>query len=359
MADNVGTYDISSLFDTRFAALSAAEFGFDNINEIFAQQLAFWNGDVTGALAALTMQTIDRQGITGSSTSVRGIEVDEFGRGRTKKDAPGSTVAAPLDRLVYPLGKTSMWLLNAKVADLGQYFQSVQAAHLRDLRQRLKIAIFTSVNRTYLDLNIDNVSLSIKAFVNADGEPIPDSPQDGEVFDPATHDHYLANATLTAAQFQALIDTVAEHSVAADLIVVINRADAAAVSALTGFIPAANQRIEVFRNTTDPDVPFVRDDRTKTSDKYIGSFDIADVWVKPWGIANYHFCYDTNAPRPLMYRQHESGAAQGLRQKQTFVLDPITVDFFEALFGFGVMTRTNGAVLQSDNGTYVDPTITG
>jgi len=359
MADNVGTYDISSLFQARFAAQSAAEFGFDNINDIFAQQLAFWNGDVTAALSALAMQTVERQGITGSSTSVRGVEVDEYGRGRTKKDAPGSTVAAPLDRLVYPLGKTSMWLLNATVQDIGQYFQSVQAAHLRDLRQRMKVSIYTSVNRAYADLNIDDVSLSIKAFLNADGSAIPDSPQDGASFNPATHDHYLAEAALSATGLQSLITTVAEHSVSADLVTVINRADVAAFSALSGFIPAANQRIQVFRNNSDPDVPFIRDDRTRTSDKYIGSFDISDVWVKPWGIADYPFCYDANAPKPLMYRQHKSGIAQGLRQKQVFMYDPLTVDFFETYFGFGVMTRTNGAVLYTAGGAYVDPTITG
>ena len=357
MADNVGTFDIGTLFETRFQATSAADFGFDNINEIFAQQLAFWNAEVTAALGALTMQTTDRQGISGGSTSVRGIKLDEYGRGRTKKDRPGSTVAAPLDRLGYPLGKTSMWLLNAMTTDLGQYFQSVQAAHLRDLRQEMKIAIFTSVNRTFVDINVDDISLGIKAFINADGSDIPDSPQDGESFDPAVHDHYVGSATLTAAALTAIIDNVAEHSVAADINVIINRADIAAFVALTGFLPAQNSRIEVFRDTGEPDVPFVRDDRTRTSDKYIGTFGIADVWVKPWGIEDYAFAYDRNAPKPLMYRQHVN--AIGLRQLQAFEFNPLTVDFFEALFGFGVMTRTNGAVLFFTNATYADPVIVG
>lgn len=357
MADNVGTFDISTLFDTRFQ--SAGEFDFDNLNAIFAQQLAFWNADVSAALSQLTLPTTERQGISGSSTSVRGIKLDEFGKGRTKKDQPGSTVAAPLDRYGYPLGKTTMWLLNAKPMDLGQYFQSVQTAHLRDLRMEMKIAIFTSINRTFIDINVDEISLGVKAFLNADGAAIPDSPQDGEVFDPATHDHYLAQATFLAAGVNLLIDTVAEHSVAADIVCIINKADVTAWQGLTGFLPAANQRIEIFRDTDEPDVPFIRDDRTKTSDKFIGTFGIADVWVKPWGIAEYTFCYDRNAPKALMYRQHENGSAQGLRQTQTFSYNPLTVDFFEALFGFGVLTRTNGAVLQSDNATYVDPTITG
>ncbi len=359
MADNVGTYDISSLFDTRFAGGSAADFGFDNINAIFAQQLAFWNGEVSMALSQLVMPTTERQGISGSSTSVRGIKLDEYGKGRGKKDAPGSTVAAPLDRYSYPLGKTSMWLLNAKVIDLGQYFQSVQAAYLRDLRMEMKMAIFNSANRTYIDINKDNVSLSIKAFVNADGEPIPDSPQDGAVFDPDTHDHYLATASLVDANGLSLVATVAEHSVAADLVIILNRADLAAWQALASFTPAQSSRIEIFRDTAADDVPFIRDDRTKTSDKFVGTYDIADVWVKPWGISAYPMCYDRNAPKSLMYRQHESGTAQGLRQTQEFTLNPFTLDFYEALFGFGVLTRTNGAVLYTGGGAYVDPTITG
>lgn len=357
MSDNVGTYSIDNLFESRFAAQSAAEFGFDNINEIFAQQLAFWNEEVTMSLSDLAMSTIERQGIAGSSTSVRGVKLDEFGRGKGKLDKPGATVAFPLDRFGYPLGKTSMWLLNAKVPDLGQFFQSVQTAHLRDLRQELKIAMFTSVNKAFVDLNVDNVSLTVKRFLNADGDQIPDSPQDGSSFNPDTHDHYLANATLDVAALNGLIDTVIEHSVNGDLVVNINRADIAAFQGLTGFVNAQSTRIEVFRDTTRDDVPFVRDDRGKTSNKFVGVFGVADVWVKPWGIANYAMCYDRNAPKPLGYRRH-SGQI-GLTQKQLVSIDPIAVNFFEALFGFGVMTRTNGAVLQFDNASYVDPTILG
>lgn len=354
MANETGTYGVQELIEARFTTL--AEFGFNRIGEILRQDLAAYNATTSEMLADLARTSTDRQGINGSSTSVEGREIDEYGSGRTKVDRPGSTVAFPLRRFAYPTGWTSRFMRNATVNDVLITMQQVQQAFVRDLRKHMKQAMYVSSNFTWTDLNVDNLALGqVKRFLNADGDPIPNSPQDGASFDGSTHTHYIANATLDVASANALIDTVAEHSVEADIQVNINRADVATWTALTGFVQAILPQVAAPIRGTDATV---RLDRAVTSNRYIGSFGSSDVWVKPWAIANYALAYDRNAPVPLVYRVDEGpGSVQGLQLVQDFMLNPITVNFWEALFGFGVETRTNGAVLQFDNGTYVDPTI--
>ena len=46
----------------------------------------------------------------------------------------------------------------------------------------------------------------------------------------------------------------------------------------------------------------------------IGIFHGAEVWVKPWAIANFAFAWDAASPqKPLVFRQRTQTSLQGLR----------------------------------------------
>ena len=357
MANDTGIYSIAELLNSRFASDLAVGFGFETITDILRQDLTQWNAQVTDQMSSLAMITTDRQGLTGTSTGMKGSKLDEFGSGKTKVERPGATGGFPLDRYGYPVGWTQRYMRMATVSDLAIKAQQVQQAFLRDIRFELRVAIFTSSNRSKNDIHVDNQTISVKAFLNADGDPIPDSPQDGTAFDGSTHTHYLAEAAFSAAGAVSLIDTVIEHSTNADLQVVIHRADASdwiALENTDGWVPADNIRIdEPARGGST-----TRLVRNTTSNRYIGSLNEADVWVKPWGLPGYSFCYDAMAPKPLGYRQDVTTGFQGLVLVQDLFLNPLTTQFFEALFGVGALTRTNGAVIQHTNATYQDPTFT-
>jgi hypothetical protein len=85
---------------------------------------------------------------------------------------------------------------------------------------------------------------------------------------------------------------------------VINRTDEAAFRALTGFQAYQDPRIALANNVARREAP--RLDITRLDDRAIGIFNAAEVWVKPWAIANYMFAYDQTAEqKPLVLRTRD------------------------------------------------------
>lgn len=352
MTQLTGTYDISTLLATRFQ--SAAEFGLDTIQQVLANDIAAHNTIVTQMVSDMCEPTTDRQRIYGSSTDGDMNEVDEYGAAPTQVNRPGSTVGFPLRLFQFNLGWTAKFMQVATPADLAIGVQSAEKAHLRGIQLQLKRAIFRNTNYTFNDHLIDKVDLGVKRFVNADSAVIPNGPN-GEVFDGVTHDHYQAEASLTAVFLTAIIDNVIEHGHGNSVRVAINKADEAAVRALTGFVAYPDPRI-IYRNS---DTPGQTLDISRLDNRAIGIFAGSEVWVKSWAIDNYPFVWDAGDPnKPLAFRQRAQTALQGLRIAAENDDYPLQARFMEAEFGIGVWTRTNGAVLKTDNATWSDPTIT-
>lgn len=353
MATNTGTYDISSLLNFR-GPETAAEFGLDTIAEVLAADLEAWNSMVTDMVTDMAEVTDDRQRVYGTSHGGEMQETDEYGRTSTQKAEVGDTVGFPLRLFQYNLGWTAKYLEVARPSDMAGQQIAAQDAHWRRIQREIKRAIYGSSNYDYRDHLIDNVVLSIKRFVNADGAGIPNGPN-GEVFDGATETHYLANNGWTAGTLAAAINDVIEHGHGGLVKVAINKADETAVRALTGFEAYPDPRI-VYRAT---DTPGKTLDISRLDNRAIGIFEGAEVWVKSWVLDNYPFIWDSDSPKkPLAMRQRTQTTLQGLRLAAENSDYPLLVKFMEAEFGFGVWTRTNGAVLYTGGGSYVNPTIT-
>jgi hypothetical protein len=285
------------------------------------------------------------------------VEVDEYGRSETQVTTTGSTVNFPLRLFQHSIGWTRKYMERATVRDIAVQTAGAQKAHLKRLRYDIKRALFLSSNYTYSDHLVDRVSLSVKRLVNADSAAIPDGP-DGGSFTASSHTHYNANATLTTTALDAAISDLVEHGHGSRVVAVVNYADAASFTALTGFVSATPTYIQApaynVATTT------ARTDLGNQYDRLLGYYNAAEVWVKPWGIANYVFLYDADDPgKPLMFRQRNvAGPLQGLRLAAELDTYPLYSKFFEAEFGFGVWTRTNGVVLRYNDASYADPTIT-
>jgi hypothetical protein len=73
----------------------------------------------------------------------------------------------------------------------------------------------------------------------------------GEVF-ATSHNHYLANATLTTTVATNLITAVQEHYNSGQPVVVINSADEATWRALTGFVALVDPRVTLNANANQP-----------------------------------------------------------------------------------------------------------
>lgn len=353
MAPQVGTYAIADLLAVRFQSVN--DFGTNTVVEVLQNDLATHNAIVNEMVMDMAAPTTDTQDVYGTGATGEMVEVDEFGRSETQKAAPGSTTAYPLRLYQFGIGWTRKWLQNATPADLAQRQLSAEQAHLRALRIAMKRAIFNNTNYSYTDHLVNNVSLAVKRLVNADSASIPDAP-DGGTFNSATHTHYDASASLTTTVVDNAITDLIEHGHGAQVTIAVNYANASSFTALTGFVAAVPTYVQTpAYNVTIPDV---RTDLGNQYNRLLGYYGAAEVWVKPWGIANYFLTWDRAAAgKPLKYRQR-AGGPTGLQIAAPLDGYPLYAEFMEAEFGFGVWTRTNGVVTQFNNASFQNPTIT-
>lgn len=345
-----GALDIASL--QAATNVSAIEFGQEDIARVLAADNAAFSAVVADMLADLAETSNQKLRLVGNSLGGNAVEVDEFGNSPTQKDVPGYFVGFPLRRIQFAIGWTQQYLKNATPADLAVRNNIAQGAHLRRARYELQRAIYTPTNSTFTDHLVDKAPLPVKAFINADSSPMANGPN-GETFDGATHTHYDGVVSLTAAALTALINDVAEHRNGASVRVCINIADAATVSALPGFVPL---QVPYVNLNTAANQPNERLDITKLDNRQIGWFGAAEVWTKPWAVANYAVAYDYSAPaKPLVRRVEQND--RGMHIAATNESHPLVAEFMEWFHGFGAWNRTALAVLRFNNSTYAAPTL--
>ena len=352
---NTGTYDLATLAANRFQ--SAAEFGIDKIATVLAQDLAAHNIIMQDLLAEFVEYTTDRQRIYGASLTGDMTQVDEYGRSATQRQLPGSTVGFPLHMFQFAIGWTEKWMQIKTPADVATGITVAKKAHLRNIQKEVKKALMLAANYTHVDYLVDGVTLGAKRLINADSQAIPDGPN-AEIYDGATHTHYLARVggALALSDVLLLVNTVVEHGHGGMVKIAINRADENTWRALTGtngFQAYVDPRIN-FRNTDTPNGLL---DISRLDNRAIGIIGSAELWVKPWVPAGYSLAWDSSGPKPLCFRERAQDGLRGLRIAATNSTFPLTAQYMESEFGMGVWNRTNGAVLYAGGVTYVDPTI--
>jgi hypothetical protein len=350
---NLGILTMSDMLKERFQ--TPVQLGLDTIQRSLQADLAIHNRIVNDITQTFADTTSDRRRRYGVSSQLEFLTADEFTRAHTQKVITGSEVEFPMDGFQAAVGWTAQFFKNKSVADMAATQVAAKVGHVARIRSQLQKAIFGSSNFSTFDYRVDNVQLDVKRFVNADGAPIPMGPN-GETFNASTHTHYLFHDTLDNASAHALVQTVLEHHNDGQIRVFINSADEAAWRALADFKPYVDARLTIPITTSNPTT---RLDPFKTNDRAIGLFDAAEVWVKPWALSNYAVAMDIATPmKPLALRTRDGGGAR-LDTVGTNVLFPLQADYMESEFGFGVWTRTNGAVLYHAAGAvaYVDPVI--
>lgn len=349
---NLGILSMQDMLRNRFQ--TPVQLGLDTIARSLQADLAIHNRILQDLVSTFAVTTADRRRRYGVSSALQFLTADEFTRAHTQKVITGSEVEFPLDGFQAAIGWTAMFFQNKTVADMAATQVAAKVGHINAIKRRLQLAIFGATNYSFFDYRLDDIQLDVKRFVNADGAPIPMGPN-GEQFNAATHTHYLWTNGLTNAGAHALVDTVFEHHNSSGLKVYINIGDASAWQALADFKPYTDTRI-IPADTTDRAAG--RLDPFNPGDRAIGIFGPAEVWVKPWGVLNYSVCLATDTDlKPLAMRTRDGGAPR-LITVATNVLFPLQADYMESEFGFGVWTRTNGAVYYhaAAAAAYVEPT---
>jgi hypothetical protein len=351
-----GAFGTLSTLDTLASIRqSVIEFGEDRAWESISIALAAHNAQVEEMLGDLVEKTTDARRAYGTSDAKTMQELDQWGQGDAQKISAGVAIDFPLRRYGDSLQWTRQWMMSNSVQQLAAEVAAVMDADRLNFQRQVKRAIYGPTNTTFIDKlgRTANISLNIKAFLNADGAAIPVGPN-GEVFNGASHTHYLATASLTAANLAALILTVQEHVNTGIPEVYINSADEAAVRALTGFVPAMDPRLIVATTVT---LPTQRLDVSNLYNRMIGYFGAAEIWIKPWILASYFVATVDGQPPPLVMRTPTFG---GLDQLSLMAEDeryPLRARTYERQFGIAPWQRAGLGVLYTGGGAYVSPSI--
>jgi hypothetical protein len=356
MALKVGTFDVSSTFAARMSAIpNFNDQNMDRVQQALDQELFAHNTLMLQMTEELCDITTDRLRTYGAASGGSMLKVDEYGRGPTQISVPGDTAGFPLHKYQYAIGWTDTWFKTKTPIDLAIQVQAAEVADKKAVIYEIKSALMLSGNYTFYDHLVDNISLAVKRLVNADSASIPTGPN-GEAFVGSSHTHYNGYASLTAANMLDNINDVVEHGFGGAVRAYISTSNEAAVRALTGFSPYLDPRLMVGAVAANQ-VNQPRLDITRLDNRAIGIFGPAEVWVKPWMIADYQFVFDSAGPKPLAFRQRDQAVMQGLRVAGEIPVYPLLAKFMEREFGIGVWNRTNGAVGFFTNATYSDPTI--
>lgn len=349
-----GTLDIDSLLQNQAAFQTVKTFGIEEFAEAVTNDLAAHDRNLRNMLSGIAMPVTsveDRLWGAAPNDTMTMFEADEGSRVPAQKIKGAANYGAPLRKRQISLGWDREYFRRKTVSEAATQVRAAERAHVFMCYRDLKRSLYLSTNFTFAERYVDPIiSIPVKRLQNADSFPIPTGPN-GEIFDAATHTHYLANATLTQAVAQTAVNTVLEHRVTGGIRIVIAQADRTAWEALAGFKAYPDPRIQY--NATDQNRQTIQLDRQ--NDLAIGTFSAAEVWVKPWGISNYPLFYDNAGPKPVAFRTREGDLALELAAENDAF--PLHAQFFEAHYGFGVRNRLAAAVLFIGGGSYVDPTI--
>lgn len=358
MAIKTGTHTIADLSANQFADELVMPNNVDAMNEAVSADLAVHNQRVNEIVSELAEISTERSTIYGTSAEGDMHKKDEFSRGPTQKISRGSKVEFPLDGYQFAVGWTSDYLRRASVQDMALKTIAARQAHARAIQTAVKEAFFGAANFTFYDRLKDGNDLAVKRLVNADSASIPNGPN-GETYDGATHTHYdgvdftAANAAAKATALAALVQDVIEHGHGADVRIYINQAQTSEVRAADDFEPLLYPNIVP---STAADRAIGTLDTTKTDNRLIGYFQGTPVWTKPWVPSDYALAFAAGDPRkPLRMRISEIASERGLFLAGEIITHPLQARYMESFFGFGVLTRTNGAALFLGNATYASP----
>ena len=354
-----------SIFDTIGGRRAAANdyIGLYDPNTLYQQLQIFLDAHnklMDDMTVDLIEPTTERFLTWGSNDEATMQDGDEFSRPDVQKVTVNPTMMAfPLRIKQAAYGVTKLFMETKTIGDLEQVVTAVTDADVRDRLATIRATLFNPVNNlTYKDRFVDNITLPLRALLNADGTYIKPDPW-GNTFNVNTHTHYLAVATANtplATELQALISTVVEHYMTGSVRVYIDRGSETTVRAFTGFNPYWDARITPSVNQNNAlGVPL---DVLNIYNRPIGIFGQAEIWVKPWVPSGYWFCFNTAAPKPLRMRTRPTaGVNRGnLRIAAQVEAYPLMATYMEREYGIGVYERSNGACLDTTHsGTYQAP----
>lgn len=333
---------------------NVAEIGEDVAFESIDAALQVHSMLLQEALTDFVEMTTDRLRRYGGPDSMQMEELDEYGTAGAQKITPGATLGFPMRMFGGALQWTRKYFQNATGPELAAQVTAMMDADVKNVHKRLKYALLNPVNYTFEDRLVDHVQLPVKALVNADGAPIPIAP-DGTTFNAGTHTHYLATASLAASDLLSGANTVIEHFLTGRVLALCNQASEATIRGITGFQPYFDARLTPTITTTNATNASL--DVANLTNRAIGIFGPAEVWVKPWIPANYIVFMQVETPQKALVMRTRNAGGGDLQLMFDNEIFPLRAREYGREFDFGVWNRVAASVLYTGGGSYVAPAL--
>ena len=348
-----GTHDLAFLRQngaTRLNTIPTAD-----LERIAATELAAHNRRAAAMVGTFATRVATRDGVDATGQSLTGTmtEVDEYGRARTQLAGRAGETYFPLRRYQFAAGYTADFFRKKTARDFVAVLENAQAAHRKQLVKEIRDRIFSPFNYDFEDFLTDGKVFNVKGFYNADGT-VPVLGPNLEEF-AGTHNHYLGFTALTGDALTAMLNGVREHNDSAVVEIHLSPMQEGALRNIEGFAPAQEVNVQVSVNET---VATRTTDRSQTSNRYLGQYQGAAVWAKPWVFDQYGYALDTSDP-VLGIRHPDDVEDEGLRMIGQIATFPLQSDYSGAEFGIGVRRRGGAVVAQFNSaaaGQYTDPT---
>jgi hypothetical protein len=298
-------------------------------------------------------------------------EVEEFGRTSAVKGESSSKVGFPFRRYARSLGWTADFWTKTTYRQFDNQITKLLNSDRVLLMKLIRNALFRATNYNFVDRLADGQTVGVKALVNADSAPIPAGPN-AEEFNAASHTHYVAVTSLTAAAVRAHLQNVTEHYSGGNVVMFINQADAGSYVGLSGFVAALPS--DVNPASTISTTKFGNTSVFPDARRLIGSFDGVPIYSVWWVPATYNLCINSGSgiQAPLgfrvgpgydkqeMYNSIIAGGGSAKAGPGDLQIVSETLEFpwyakeWQRQIGFGVLGRTSAAILQVGADTTYD-----
>ena len=354
-------YTLEDLKENRTPLL---EFDQDSLVASLQADLDAYNMTVSEGLSAISVDTTDRESGRGGQRASSMRRVGRIGRSPAPKPQPGANVHFPLFKFERNVGFDREFMESATVRDMAVAQNDVKLAHMLTQYDELRQAMYFKSNYQIDDKFglKDNAILTVRRFLNGDGDPIGMGPDSLQEFDGSTHSHYLGVATagtLTDADLEALVFTVVEHGFTGRVVIEIHYLDIGRFDALPKFRPALSDLVVPSTTVVNPVTQPSASEMNRVSNKFIGIWNnTVEIWTKPYTVPGRLLCYDrADSRKPLKRRLRPQPRLRGLYLAGQNHAHPLYADFYEAYQGFGAWTREAAAVLDVTATAYSDPAI--
>lgn len=354
-------YGTLTSLDSRAAQQTTVQaFGENQAYEAVQDQFTAHNQMTQDMLGDLVDFTTENLRVYGPGTDIGDVEdLDQGGSPDAQKVAAGYNIGFPLREIGRALQWNRAWTQITTIDELTTQVTAIMDADRLAVIRAVKRAVYTSTNNgSYIDRLVKGITLPLKALFNNDGLQPPPGPN-GETF-ATSHTHYLYSSTFTEAAAKTQIDTVVEHRRGGKVVYYINKANETTVRGFSDFLPLLYPYVNagISANTAQGQL-----DTQDPDNRMIGYFDGAEVWVKPWVLANYPIALRVGVPsaKPLVYRKRMEGNGFGdlvlAYEDDAF---PLRASAWTREFGIGIWNRDAMSVSEMNDGdsAYTIPAIT-